>query len=245
MRWDVDIRVELGTFTLEAQLSGDAETLAVIGPNGSGKTTMIRALAGGLLPTAGAIRLQGDPTRVLFDATAGIAVAPEERRVGYVPQGRSLFPHLDVLDNVSFGLLSDRTLTRAERRQKAQAFLESLGHEALALLPTLGLSGGEAQRIALARALIIQPDLLLLDEPLAAMDRGSRPELRRWLKEELARQAVPTLLVTHDLRDVQALANRVALVEDGQVHPPVDVADLASTTPTNFTREFFGGWEPI
>ena len=144
MAWSAAIRAELGAFMLDVELEGDARPLALVGPNGSGKTTLLRALAGAVRPRAGTIRV-GDA--LLFDEERGVDVPMERRRVGYVPQGYGLFPHLDALGNVAFGL----RLGRRERERRARAMLEELGCGGLARRPVGRLSGGERQRVALAR----------------------------------------------------------------------------------------------
>ena len=237
MSWRVDIRLCLGAFTLEVDLSGDAAPVAVVGPNGSGKTTLLRAMAGAHRPEAGRIELGG---HIVFDAARGIDEPIEARRVGYVPQGYGLFPHLDVADNVAFGRLGrgdDRKVTA--RRPAAVALLDELGCAHLALRRPGELSGGEQQRVALARALFIEPRILLLDEPLAALDASGRRAVRRYLTDHLAAREGPALVVTHDVRDVRALGARVIALEAGRVVQSGAWTELAERPATEFVAELF------
>jgi len=235
MSWAIDLRATAGDFRLDVQLEGGPRTLALMGPNGAGKTTLLRLLAGAHRPDDGALRL-GE--RTLYDAATGVDLPPESRRIGYVPQGYRLFPHLDVLDNVAFGLsLGDRRLAKRARRDAAAALLEVLGcGDLLGRLP-FQLSGGERQRVALARALVVEPELLLLDEPLSAIDWSARKELRRVLGEHLGRRAQPTFVATHDLRDAVALDAEIVVLEEGRVVQQGSAAQLAAEPATPFVAE--------
>lgn len=237
MSWSVQVRAELGRFSMDVSLEGDRSTpVALVGPNGCGKTTLLRVIAGAHRPQSGVICFEG---RTLFDAAQGVDVPIEARRVGYVPQGAGLFPHLNALDNVAFGLVArDRRSTRAQRRAEALGMLTSLGCEALASRSPGTLSGGERQRVALARALVTEPAVLLLDEPLAAIDVASRRRLRVFLAEHLRAQARPTLLVTHDVRDVAALGATVCVLEGGRVVQQGDLDALRAAPVNDFVAEF-------
>ncbi len=239
MHWSVDVEVRAGSFHLDACIEGGRAPVVVIGPNGSGKTTLLRVIAGAYRPRAGRIRL-GD--RTLFDSAAGISLAPEERRVGYVPQGYGLFPHLSVLDNVAFGLAGgSRRVNGTERRSTAAEILAEMQCGDLARRYPVTLSGGEKQRVALARALLPAPEMLLLDEPLAAMDVAARRGLRAWLALRLDRRAGPAIVVTHDVRDVHALGSPVVVaLEGGTVVESGPAAALAARPETEFVAEFFG-----
>jgi ABC-type sulfate/molybdate transport systems ATPase subunit len=239
MSWSVDIRLRLGRFTLEVDLSGDAAPVAVVGPNGSGKTTLLRVMAGAHRPQAGRIELGG---QVVFDAARGIDEPTEARRVGYVPQGYGLFPHLDVADNVAFGRLGRAGDRKAStRRAAAVALLDELECTHLADRHPRELSGGEQQRVALARALFIEPRILLLDEPLAALDASGRRAVRRYLADRLAARSGPALVVTHDVRDVRALGARVVALEAGRVVQSGAWTELAERPATEFVAELFEG----
>jgi molybdate transport system ATP-binding protein len=235
--WQVRVRAQLGALAFEVELDGDREPLSLVGPNGAGKTTLLRILAGAHRPLAGRIQL-GD--RVLFDARLGIDLPPEARRVGYVPQGYGLFEHLSVLDNVSFGLCSRAHFQpRQERQRRAAALLEELGCSGLEQRFPRGLSGGEKQRVALARALILDPDVLLLDEPLSALDTASRRSMRAFLADHLRRRDRPSLVVSHDIKDVLALGGPVAVLERGRVIQRGRAAELAARPESAFIAEFF------
>lgn len=227
-----------GDLHLDTHIEGDAAPVAIIGPNGSGKTTLLRVIAGAHRPGRGRIRV-GD--RVLFDSSTGVFLAPEERRVGYVPQGYGLFPHLTVLDNVAFGLAAGPGRTpRAERRRTAAEILAEIECRHLARRYPALLSGGEKQRVALARALLPAPEMLLLDEPLAAMDVAARRGLRGYLARHLARRRRPAVVVTHDPRDVHALSPpTVYVLERGKVVQSGPPGRLAADPATDFVGEFF------
>ncbi len=211
---DARVVVQRDAFSVDVSLAvGPGEVIALLGPNGAGKTTILRALAGLLPLDGGHVRLGG---QVLEDAVAGVRLPPEERRIGLVFQGLLLFPHLSVLENVAFGPRC-RGDGRREARRRAMAWLERLELGALAERPAHRLSGGEAQRVALARALATEPLLLLLDEPLAALDASSRPEIRAELRQHLADHGGATAVVTHDPIDALLLGTRLVVVERGAV----------------------------
>jgi molybdate transport system ATP-binding protein len=208
------IGLQRGALALDVSLHAGGEgVLALLGPNGAGKSTILRALAG-LEPLAAGRVVLGDVC--LEDAGRGVRLPPERRGVGLVPQDVVLFAHLTVLDNVAFGLRC-RGSTRREARRRARGWLDRLGVAAVASVRPRALSGGQAQRVALARALATEPRLLLLDEPLAAVDASARADLRRALRHHLGGHAGVRILVTHDPLDAAALASRVAIIEAGRV----------------------------
>jgi molybdate transport system ATP-binding protein len=208
------IRLDLGELALDVELTArPGEMVVVVGPNGAGKTTLLRALAGLQPLDAGRVILDGV---VLDDADAGVLVPPERRPVGVVFQDGLLFPHLSALENVAFGLRS-RGEARGEARRRAADWLSRVGLAGRERARPRELSGGQAQRVALARALAPRPRLLLLDEPLAALDATTRVEVRRDLRRHLGSYDGVRILVTHDPLEALALATTIVVVEDGRV----------------------------
>ncbi|HYG94482.1 MAG TPA: ABC transporter ATP-binding protein [Nocardioides sp.] len=196
--------------------AASGEVVAVVGPNGAGKSTLVHALAG-LEPAEGSLELDG---------TDLLALAPQHRRVGVVFQDQRLFPHLSALENVAFGPRS-RGTTRAAAHAAARDWLDRLGVGGLADRRPAELSGGQAQRVAVARALVTEPDLLLLDEPFTGLDVGIAAALRIELSRHLADFHGTTILVTHDALDALTLATTVAVLDEGrlvQSGPPDEVA---------------------
>lgn len=234
---DARVRLRRGGLDLEASLRVEAgETVALVGPNGAGKSTLLRAVAGLERLDAGRVVLDGC---VLDDVGAGTSVPPEQRPVGMVFQDHLLFPHLSVLENVAFGLRS-RGRPRAEARRRALGWLAKVGLEHRAGDRPAGLSGGEAQRVALARALAPGPRLLLLDEPLAALDVATRVEVRRQLRLQLAAFGGVWLLVTHDPLEAMALADRLVVLEAGRVVQSGSAADLGARPRSAYVAELVG-----
>jgi len=211
--------------------------LAIIGPNGAGKSTALLTLAGVHPLDSGRIAA-GD--RVLTDVAAGIDLAPERRRVGIVFQGYALFEHLTVRENIAFG-------PRAQGRGRevvarlAEQWMERVGLTALAARHPGALSGGQAQRVALARALAAEPEVLLLDEPLSALDVEGRDELRAELARHVREFTGVTVLVAHDRNDIAALADEVVVLEHGRVVQRGTLAELAAAPVTEFVRRFTDG----
>ncbi|MEM9070104.1 MAG: ABC transporter ATP-binding protein [Myxococcota bacterium] len=234
MSWRASIRARLGEFVLDVELEGDTRPVAVVGPNGSGKTTLLRALAGAV-PAERAEVVVG--ARVLASTTRRILKPMEERRVGYVPQGYGLFPHLRVLGNVAFGLTGSG-LAKGDRLRRARAILEDLNCAALAYRKVHSLSGGEQQRVALARALVVDPLLLLLDEPMAALDVGTRRGVRGFLRDRL--KGRPALMATHDVRDAVALEAEIYVLHEGRVAQRGRVDALRAAPANEFVAEFVG-----
>ncbi|WP_035843356.1 ABC transporter ATP-binding protein [Kitasatospora azatica] len=224
MSLDAQLRVERPGFLLDLSLQAAAgEVVALLGPNGAGKSTALRALAG-LLPLSGG-RLSLDGT-VLEDPAADRHTPAEKRPVGVVFQDYLLFPHLSALDNVAFGLRC-RGRSKQSARAEALTWLTRMGLEGHAAARPGKLSGGQAQRVALARALAVRPRLLLLDEPLAALDARTRLDVRSQLRKHLAEFEAVAVLVTHDPLDAMVLADRLVVIEDGaqvQAGTPQEVA---------------------
>ncbi|MEB3030548.1 sulfate/molybdate ABC transporter ATP-binding protein [[Mycobacterium] nativiensis] len=215
------------------------EVLAVLGPNGAGKSTLLHVIAGLLRPDTGLVRV-GD--RVLTDTGAGVHVATRDRRVGLLLQEPLLFPHLSVAANVAFGPHSRRRLgvRRAHARTVAAPWLRAVDAEDLAERRPRRLSGGQAQRVAIARALAAEPEVLLLDEPLSGLDVGSAAMVRTVLRDVVTAARRTTVLVTHDLLDVFALADRVLVLEEGRVAEIGSTAEVLATPRSRFGARIAG-----
>jgi ABC-type sulfate/molybdate transport systems ATPase subunit len=215
----------LRSFRLEVDLTIDG-TLALVGPSGAGKTSVLRAVAGLVRPASGRIAL-GD--EVWFDAERGIFRQPDERRVGLVFQEYALFPHMTVRQNVVYG-----------GPRRADEYLERFRISHLAKARPGALSGGERQRVALARALARDPGVLLLDEPLSALDAHTKVAVRGELQELLREFGLPTLLVTHDYEDAAALADRVGVIVDGELRQLASPQELVARPADGFVASFTG-----
>lgn len=236
MSLDARVALQLGSLTLDLALAADeGETVAILGPNGAGKTTLLRVLAGLAPISRGVVELDG----VVFDDGDGVFVPPECRPIGIVFQDYLLFPHLSVLDNVAFGLRS-RGRGRGVARQAAALALEQVGLADRANDKPRQLSGGQAQRVALARAIATEPRLLLLDEPLAALDQSARGAVRRELRSQLASFPGVRMLVTHDPLDAAALADRLVILEHGQVVQTGSFAEVAARPRSSYVAELVG-----
>ncbi len=204
-------------FTLDARFTSSARRTALIGPSGSGKSTLLKAVAG-LVPGArGHVRIAGD---TLLDSARQIDLPARDRGIGFVFQDYALFPHMTVFQNLMFGVHRLGSRASDAQRHRVAALLEQFDLVALRDARPRHLSGGQRQRVALARALAPQPRLLLLDEPLSALDIPLRERLRVELAEMLERVQVPVLLVTHDPQDVKALTQAAIHLEHGRVVAP-------------------------
>jgi molybdate transport system ATP-binding protein len=216
----LDVRLQLTlrsadrTFDLDVAFEARSHRCALMGPSGAGKSTVLLAIAGLAHAARGHVRTAG---QTLLDTARGIDLPARERRVGVVFQDYALFPHMTVEQNLQFGIR--RLGQRVDPRdlERVDALIRQFDLQAMRTSLPRNLSGGQRQRVALARALIIEPQLLLLDEPLSALDAPLRARLRRELAEMLERVQVPTLLVTHDPQDVEALAREVIALENGRV----------------------------
>ncbi|SHJ34785.1 molybdate transport system ATP-binding protein [Tessaracoccus bendigoensis DSM 12906] len=227
----IDARVEARDVELDLTL-GEGELVAIVGPNGSGKSTCIELIAGALRPDSGTVALGGTVV-----AGAQTFVPAHRRRIGYLEQRPLLFPHLTVVGNVAFGPRS-RGASARDAARRAEAELEAVGLAGFGPRRVRELSGGQAQRVAIARALAIDPEIVLLDEPFAALDAAATPELRRLLRDRLRR--ITTVMVTHDPLDVLALADGVACLSEGRVALQSGVDRVFQNPGTRFLADFVG-----
>jgi molybdate transport system ATP-binding protein len=232
---DAHVVVQRGSLGVDVEFSvGDGEVLAVLGPNGAGKSTVVRVLAGLLRPDGGRVSVGQE----VWDA-GDRHLPAHQRSLGMVFQDHLLFPHLSVTENVAFGLRS-RGMTKAEARATAAPWLERVGLAGLGARRPGELSGGQAQRAALARALVGDPRVLLLDEPLSALDARTRLTVRAELHRHLADYGGSAVLVTHDPIDAMALADRVVVVEDGRVVQAGTPAEIARRPRTDYVARLVG-----
>ncbi|HVF13731.1 MAG TPA: ABC transporter ATP-binding protein [Acidimicrobiales bacterium] len=237
MSLTAQVCVDLGGFRLDVALDVEpGQTVAIVGPNGAGKTTLLRALAGLRPLSAGRIELDGI---ILDDPATGDYLPPERRPVGVVFQDHLLFPHLDARDNVAFGLRA-HGVARADARRQADGWLERVGLAGRGSSRPGELSGGQAQRVAVARALAPDPTMLLLDEPLAALDATTRNEVRRDLRRHLATFPGVRLVVTHDPIDAAVLADRVVVLDTGRVAQTGTPAEITARPRTRWVAELTG-----
>ena len=234
MSLEAAVALSRGTLDLDVELTVRSSGVVVLlGPNAAGKTTLLRALAGLVPLERGRVSLDG---AVLEDTAAGVRVPTERRPVGVVFQDYLLFPHMTVLENVAFGLRS-RGAGRAAARESALAMLDRMGLADLAAAKPRALSGGQAQRVALARALATDPRLLLLDEPLSAMDAGARAELRRGLSRHLAAYEGTCLVITHDPIEAMTLGDQL---EAGRVVQAGSPGELSSHPRSRYVADMLG-----
>ena len=212
---NLDVTLRQQAFELRIRDASAVEVLGLFGPSGSGKTTLLEAIAGIRTPDAGEIRV-GD--RVLFSSSAGTNLPPRDRQIGYVPQDALLFPNLDVSGNITYGVRHRRRhLPGDDESRLRSALVEILDLEPLLARRVQKLSGGEKQRVAIARALMTQPAVLLLDEPLAGVDRARRDRILPYVLRIRRDLHVPLVYVTHDEAELTAIADRVLHLEAGQV----------------------------
>ena len=231
------VGVDLDGFVLDVELAiRSGSTTAIVGPNGAGKTTLLRALAGLRRLSTGRIDLDGT---VLDEPATGTYLPPERRSVGVVFQDNLLFPHLSALDNVAFGLRA-HGCRRVEARRLAREWLERVGLGGRERARPSELSGGQAQRVALARALALSPALLLLDEPLAALDATTRNDMRRDLRRHLATFPGVRLLITHDPVDAAVLADQIIVLDGGAVAQAGTPAEITARPRSGWVAELTG-----
>lgn len=222
MTLTVDIAHRVGDFALETAFEAGPGITALFGPSGSGKTTIAKAIAGLMTPDSGRITLDGED---LVDRARRLNVAPSKRRIGVVFQEGRLFPHLSVAQNIAFG--ARYAPPRAPGLEEA-AILDMLGIGALLERRPRGLSGGEKQRVAVARALMMRPRLLLMDEPLAALDGPRKDEILPYLERLRDSGAVPIVYITHAIAEIARLAGRIVVLRDGHVLRQGEVGQVLS-----------------
>jgi len=219
---EVDVGLRRGAFALDCAFSSDAPIVALFGRSGAGKTTVVQAIAGIARPERGRIVVA---ERTLFDAAAGIDVPPEARRVGYVFQDALLFPHLDVRANLHYG---ERLTPASERFVDPARVIALLGLANLLGRRPASLSGGERQRVAIGRALLASPRLLLLDEPLASLDGARKAEILAYIEILRDELRLPMVYVSHAVEEVTRLADHVVAIADGRVAAQGDATEVLS-----------------
>ena len=215
---DLDLQIEQGEF------------FSLLGPSGCGKSTTLRMLAGFVKPTTGQIRVNGRNVT---------ALPPEARDIGIVFQNYAIFPHMTVFDNIAFGLV-ERKLPRAEIKQKVDAALAEVGMTGFEDRYERELSGGQKQRVALARVLVIEPEILLLDEPLSALDKKMREEMKFWIKNIQKSVGITTIYVTHDQSEALTMSDRIAVMDQGRVLQIGTTVEIYEQPASRFIAEFIG-----
>ena len=234
-----DIEKQLGTAQVLCGVSFElqpGEVLALLGPSGSGKTTLLRSVAGLERPDKGKIEIRG---KVVFDAATGFEVPAEQRGLGLVFQSYAIWPHRSVFENVAYGLRL-RHVANVEVHQKVGDVLKRLGLDHLAERYAHQLSGGQQQRVALARAIVYNPPVLLLDEPLSNLDAKLREDARAWLRELIKQIGNSALYVTHDQTEALAIADRVLLLDKGQIQQEGPPEQIYGEPTSRFSAEFIG-----
>lgn len=237
MSGDLDVRAatRLGEIDLDVSIHVPAgRCLALAGPSGAGKTSVLRSVAGLLAPREGVVRC-GEET--WLDTERGISLDPDRRRCGYLFQSYALFPHLRGWQNVAYPLRGAR---KPERRRRALELMERFGVDHLADVRPGTYSGGESQRVALARTLARDPLVLLLDEPLSALDARTRASAGRTMKRIIAESGVPTIFVTHDFNEAAMLSDEVAVIDHGHILQHGTASQLAASPATGFVADFTG-----
>ena len=227
MKLNVEVMKNFGKFEFTAGFQVEGSRIGIFGPSGSGKSTLGNLLAGLLAPDAGTIHLNG---RRLFDNRGKINLSPEKRRVAVVFQHAHLFPHLNVERNLLYGY---RRLTAEQRKLQLAAVAEALDINRLLKRGVNQLSGGEKQRVALGRALLASPDLLILDEPLSALDKNLKEQIIPFLRKTLRRFAIPYLYISHSLSEMRLLTDQVLCFVDGQLKEITDAETLARQRMTS------------
>ena len=215
---NLDLKIEQGEF------------FSLLGPSGCGKSTTLRMLAGFVKPTTGHIQVNGRDVTHL---------PPEARDIGIVFQNYAIFPHMTVFENIAFGLV-ERKLPRAEIKQKVDAALAEVGMTGFEDRYERELSGGQKQRVALARVLVIEPEILLLDEPLSALDKKMREEMKFWIKNIQNSVGITTIYVTHDQSEALTMSDRIAVMDQGRVLQIGSPVEIYEQPASRFIAEFIG-----
>lgn len=237
---NAQIFLRRGTFSLAVHLVvPPGETVALLGPNGSGKSTLLAALAGLVQIEQGSVKIFGQTVASRSEQGKAILVPVERRRIGLLTQNPLLFPHLTVRDNVAFGSRS-QGFSRSDARRTADEWLAAFGLERYAKSKPAALSGGQQQQVAIARALAARPQILLLDEPFAALDVHTATQTRSVLSEHLAGQQITTIVVSHDLLDALVLATRCVVLEHGHVSADGPRARIFSEPENQFIATLAG-----
>lgn len=218
----------------DLSLRSDRHTMTILyGPSGCGKTTILRCLAGLDQPSTGMIQMANE---VWFDGEKGINCSPQKRHCGFVFQDYALFPHLNVANNVGFGL----HLERGERMELVNYWLERLELNGLGKRRIYQISAGQRQRVALGRALILRPRLILMDEPFAALDTMLRKDLRQQMKETLDESKIPCILVTHDPWEAKLIGDQIAIMEHGRILQYGDTSEVFQSPKDKRIAELLG-----
>lgn len=221
MKLDVSLEKQLGNFHFTSEFAVDCRRLGVFGPSGSGKSTLMHMLAGLLRPDRGYIRLDGE---TLFDGTSKVHRASEERRIGVVFQHAHLFPHMGVRRNLFYGY---KRIPKEDRKVDPQALFDVLNLGSLLERGVSSLSGGERQRVALGRAVLSCPRLILMDEPLNGLDEGLKYQIIPYLEKVFAEFDIPMLFISHSLNEMQLMTDQVLELENGRLRGQTSANDLA------------------
>lgn len=231
-----EIKKQLRDFELDIRFELGDGTLVIVGKSGCGKSTTLKAIAGLITPDQGKIQV-GET--IYFDRQLKININPEDRGIGFLFQNYALFPHLDVFDNVAYGL-AVRKISKKEQLIRVEETLHSLGITHLSKSMPSELSGGEQQRVALARAIVVKPKLLILDEPLSALDVTTHARVRSELKKTLSALKIPSIIVTHDYEDAISLGERILVMDKGSVIQEGTSKDLLTKPRSSFVADFSG-----